>query len=68
MFALGEWQTPWWEDGIDKGPKTRVGFVAHQDQPAGFGVSWNDTMDKGGIVVSNTVEITIDAEAILEDE
>jgi polyisoprenoid-binding protein YceI len=30
-----------------------------------FGVSWNDKMDKGGIVVSNFVEITIDAEAIL---
>ena len=31
-----------------------------------FGVSWNDQMDKGGIVVGNIVEITIDAEAILE--
>jgi hypothetical protein len=29
-------------------------------------VSWNDKMDQGGIVVSNIVEITIDAEAILE--
>jgi len=39
------------EDGVDKGPRTRAGFVAkttinRQD----FGVSWNDTMDKGGIV------------------
>jgi len=25
-------------------------------------------MDKGGIVVSNVIEITTDAEAILEDE
>jgi polyisoprenoid-binding protein YceI len=31
-----------------------------------FGVSWNDKMDQSGIVVSNIVEITIDAEAILE--
>lgn len=23
---LGQWQTPWWEDGMDKGPKTRAGF------------------------------------------
>ena len=64
---LGHWQTPWWEDGVNKGPKTRAGFVAttkinRQD----FGVSWNAIMDKGGIVVSNTVAITIDAEAILE--
>ena len=66
---LGQWPTPWWEDGVDKRPKTRAGFVAttsinRQD----FGVSWNDTMDKGGIVVSNTIDITIDAEAIFEDD
>ena len=67
VHYLGQWQTPWWEDGVDKGPKTRAGFVAktainRQD----FGVSWNDTMDKGGVVVGNTVEILIDAEAIFD--
>jgi polyisoprenoid-binding protein YceI len=31
-----------------------------------FDVSWNSTLEKGGIVVGNMVEITIDAEAILE--
>lgn len=66
---LGQWGTPWWEGGEDKGPKTRAGFVAtttidrHQ-----FGVSWNGSLDKGGIVVGNEVEITIDVEAILEEE
>ena len=65
---LGEWQTPWWEDGVDKGPKTRAGFLAtttlnRQD----FGVSWNSVLDRGGVVVGNDVEITIDAEAIRED-
>ena len=64
---LGRWQTPWWEDGVDKGPKIRAGFTAktsidrHQ-----FGVNWNAPLDKGGVVVGNLVEITIDAEAILE--
>jgi hypothetical protein len=29
-------------------------------------VSWNAALDRGGIVVGNVVEITIDAEAILE--
>jgi polyisoprenoid-binding protein YceI len=54
---------------MDKGPKTRAGFVAKTSiNRHDFGVSWNDTMDKGGIVVSNTVEITIDAEAIFEAE
>lgn len=64
---LGQWQTPWWEEGVDKGPKTRAGFVAtttinRQD----FGVGWNASLEKDGVVVGNTVEITIDAEAILE--
>jgi polyisoprenoid-binding protein YceI len=69
IHYLGQWQTPWWEDGVDKGQKTRAGFVAKTSiNRHDFGVSWNDTMDKGGIVVSNSVDITIDAEAILEDE
>jgi polyisoprenoid-binding protein YceI len=25
---LGQWETPWWEDGVDRGPKTRTGFLA----------------------------------------
>jgi len=29
-------------------------------------VSWNAALEKGGIVVGDMVEITIDAEAILE--
>ena len=63
---LGEWQTPWWEDGVDKGPKTRAGFVAETTiNRHDFGVSWNGTLDKGGIVVGDTVDITIDAEAIM---
>src|SRR5947199_1819192 len=69
VHYLGQWQTPWWEDGVDKGPKTRAGFVAKTSiNRQDFGVSWNDIMDKGGIVVSNTIEITIDAEAIFEGE
>ena len=64
---LGQWETPWWEDGVDKGPRTRAGFLAttriNRDD---FGVSW-DRMDRGGIVVSNEVDITIDVEAIRED-
>ncbi len=65
---LGQWETPWWEDGVDKGPKTRAGFVATAEiNRHDFGVSWNAALDKGGIVVGNTIEITIDAEAVLEN-
>lgn len=64
---LGQWQTPWWEDGVDKGPRVRAGFVAEAAiNRHDFGVSWNDTMDRGGIVVGNTVHLTIDVEAVLD--
>jgi len=40
----GQWQTPWWEDGVDKGPKTRAGFAATATiNRHDFGVSWNST-------------------------
>jgi polyisoprenoid-binding protein YceI len=64
---LGQWQTPWWEDGVDKGPKTRAGFTATASiNRREFGVSWNATLDRGGVVVGNVVEITLDAEAVRE--
>jgi polyisoprenoid-binding protein YceI len=67
VHYLGQWLTPWWEDGVDKGPRRRAGFVVKATiNRHDFGVSWNDKMDNGGIVVSDNVEITIDAEAILE--
>src|SRR4029453_3732984 len=60
---LGQWRTPWWEDGVDKGPKIRAGFGAPtQINRHDFGVSWNATLDRGGIVVGDEVDITIDAE------
>lgn len=67
VHYLGQWQTPWWEDGVDKGPKTRAGFVAKTTiNRHDFGVSWNAPLEKAGMVVGDLVDITIDAEAILE--
>lgn len=64
---LGQWVTPWWEDGVDKGPRIRAGFLAVTTvNRHDFGVSWNSVLDHGGVVVGNLVEITIDAEAILK--
>src|SRR5688500_9701405 len=70
---LGQWPTPWWEEEagtwVDKGPKLRAGFVATTEiNRHDFGVSWNDAIDRGGLVVGDTVYITIDAEAIRESE
>ena len=65
---LGSWQTPWWEDGVDKGPKTRAGFTARtRINRYDFGVSWNDSMTDGGVVVSRDVDIVLDVEAVQQD-
>ncbi len=62
---LGRWDTPFWEDNEDKGPITRAGFSATtRINRHDFGVSWNGPLDKGGVVVSDTVVITLDVEAL----
>jgi len=64
---MGQWETPWWEDGVDKGPRTRAGFLATaRINRKDFGVSWSSALDRGGVVVGDDIDITIDAEAILE--
>ena len=66
--SLGQWSTPWWEDGVDKGPKKRAGFLATtRINRHDSGWSWNDKLDRGGVVVSDEVDIIIDVEAILEE-
>jgi polyisoprenoid-binding protein YceI len=65
---LSRWETPWWEGGVDKGPKVRAGFVATTTiNRHDFGVSWNAALDLGGVVVGDDVDIIIDAEAVRED-
>ncbi len=65
---LGQWSTPWWEGGVDRGPKVRAGFVAEgRINRHDFGVSWNAPLDRDGVVVGSDVEIVVDAEAILEE-
>jgi len=62
---LGEWETPYWEGGVDKGPMIRAGFNATTViDRRDFGIVWNGALDRGGIVVGNEVHITLDVEAI----
>ncbi len=64
---LGQWDTPFWVDGKDRGPKTRAGFVAKTTIDRNdFGISWNGELEKGGVVVGKDVLVTIDVEALLE--
>ena len=65
---LGQWRTPWWEGGVDKGPKVRAGFSARtRIDRHDFGVSWQAPLERGGVVVGDEIEIMFDAEAILVD-
>lgn len=64
---LGQWETPFWADGENKGSMKRIGFEAigrlnRQD----FGVWWQDELPGGGVVASNLIDLTLDVEAILE--
>jgi polyisoprenoid-binding protein YceI len=69
VHHLGTWQTPWWEDGVDKGPKLRAGFTGTtRIDRYDFGVSWNGELANGGIVVSREIDIIIDVEAIKTDQ
>jgi polyisoprenoid-binding protein YceI len=63
----GQWSTPWWEGGVDKGPVIRAGFEAVTTiNRHDFGVSWSSQLDRGGVVVGDDIDITVDVEAILE--
>ncbi|MGA8112047.1 MAG: YceI family protein [Actinocatenispora sp.] len=67
VVYLGEWDTPWWEGDRDLGPRRRAGFAATtRINRHDFGVSWNDVVDRGGVVVSDLVDVNVDIEAVLE--
>jgi polyisoprenoid-binding protein YceI len=61
---LGRWRTPYSEARV-----TRVGFTGgtsiHRHD---FGVSWNSSLENGGLVVGSEVIITVDVEAILDTD
>ncbi len=67
VHYLGQWQTPYWEDGVDKGPLTRAGFSATTSiNRHDFQCSWNAPLEKSGVVVGREVYIDIDVEALLD--
>jgi polyisoprenoid-binding protein YceI len=66
---LGSWKTPYWEGDENKGEMTRIGFVLDGEvNRHDWGVSWNDELPGGGVVVSNKIAIKVDVEAILDDD
>jgi polyisoprenoid-binding protein YceI len=62
----GQWQTPFWVGEENRGTLRRIGFAAAtRVDRRDFGVSWQDTLPGGGVVVSNEVDVRLDIEAIL---
>ena len=62
---LGQWETPYWENGVYKGPMVRAGFLAHAViNRHDYGVSWNAQLDRGGVVVGDNIFVTLDVEAL----
>jgi polyisoprenoid-binding protein YceI len=69
IHHMGQWLTPWWMDGENKGELRRIGFEAtSRIDRHDFGVSWQDEIPGGGVVVSDEIELSLDAEAILLED
>jgi polyisoprenoid-binding protein YceI len=69
IHYLGEWRTPWWEGDENKGEMRRIGFAATtRINRHNFGVSWQDGIPNGGVVVSDEIDLSLDIEAILLDD
>jgi polyisoprenoid-binding protein YceI len=66
---LGEWTTPFWDGQENRGDLRRVGFEATtRIDRRDFGVSWQDQIPGGGVVVGNEIDIVLDVEAILLED
>lgn len=66
---LGQWETPFWQDGENKGTMRRIGFEATTSiNRHDFGISWQDQLPGGGVVVSNEIGVTLDIEAIHDED
>jgi polyisoprenoid-binding protein YceI len=69
IVSLGEWKTPFWVGEENKGDMRRLGFEARATiNRHDFGVSWQDQLPGGGVVVSNEIELVLDVEAILLED
>jgi polyisoprenoid-binding protein YceI len=69
IASLGEWNTPFWVEGENKGDLRRIGLEARtRIDRREFGVSWQDEIPGGGVVVGNEIDLVLDVEAILLDD
>jgi len=62
---LGQWETPWWVGDENMGTIRRMGFQGRtRVNRHDFRVSWQDSLPRGGRVVSDEIELVLDAEAV----
>ncbi len=62
---LGQWESPFWVGDENKGLMRRIGFEARTSiDRFDFGVSWQDKLPRGGVVVGREIEVTLDVQAI----
>lgn len=55
--------------GIDPWGNERVGFSARASlNREAFGLTWNQALEAGGVLVGKTVEIEVEVQAVLADE
>ena len=66
---LGQWETPYWVGDENRGSLRRIGFEGRTVlNRHDFGVSWQDEMPGGGVVVSNEIALNLDVEALNDDD
>jgi polyisoprenoid-binding protein YceI len=66
IVSLGEWTTPFWVGKENKGEVRRIGLEATaRIERHEFGVSWQDLIPGGGVVVGNQIDVILDVEAVL---
>jgi len=69
VVYLGEWETPFWLGTENKGTLRRAGFEGNtRINRHDFGVSWQAELPRGGLTVSNEIDVHLDAEAILDED
>jgi polyisoprenoid-binding protein YceI len=66
---LGQWETPFWVGDENRGTLRRTGWEARgRLNRHDYGVSWQDSLPGGGVVVSNEIRLVLDVEAMHDDD
>jgi polyisoprenoid-binding protein YceI len=62
-------ETPFWVGDENRGTLRRIGFEAQgRINRRDFGVSWQADLPGGGVAVGNEIDLTLDVEAINDDD